>query len=126
MGSTGRSPSGHHEQAIMGVNLPDLKAEGPKEKRSFKWMIGFSVAAVLTHYGRVAFVLWGRKELAVRYQAAGTDELKVGSASEFLQLVRLVEQLGWALLMVCCLGFLISAVFWIRALKTTRRSGTKG
>ena len=107
----------------MAVKLPDLKAEEPKEKRSFKWLIGFSVAAVLIHYGRVAFVLWGRKELAVRHQAAGTDEAMVGSASEFLQQLILVEQLGWALLMVCCMGFLISAVFWIRGLKSAKATG---
>lgn len=106
----------------MAAKLPDLKAEAPKQTRSFKWMIGFSVAAVVAFYGRVALTLWGRKELGIRLESAGSDEAKVGAATEFLQQIRVGEQLCWLLLTACCMGFLISAVFWIRGLKSAKAS----
>jgi len=109
----------------MGVKLPDLKAEEPKEKRSFKWMLGFSVAAVLVFYGRAALTMWGQDQLRARMASSGKDEAKVGAASEFLQQIRLGEQLGWLLLTFCCMGFLISAVFWIRSLKSAKSAGSR-
>ena len=100
----------------MAVKLPDLKAEAPKQTRSFKWMIGFSVAAVAAFYGRVALTMWGQEQLRGRL-GSDKSEAAVKAASDFLQQVRVGEQLCWLVLTACCMGFLISAVFWIRSLK---------
>jgi hypothetical protein len=104
----------------MGIKLPDHSAAGPKEKRWFNWMLGLAVAAGLVFYGRVAFVMWGKGELAKRTAAAGTDERMVGSAYEFLQQLELGNQIGWALLMIASVGFLICGGMWMR--ETKRRS----
>lgn len=103
----------------MAVKLPDLKAEAPKQTKSFKWMIGFSVAAVLAFYGRVALTMWGQEELRTRLES-DKSEAAVKAASDFLQQVRVGEQLCWLLLAACSMGFLISAVFWIRGLKAAK------
>lgn len=109
----------------MGLKLPDHSAAGPVERRWFAGLLGFSLAAALVFYGRVAFVLWGTEELKKRAAAAGKDELKVGAATEFLQQVRFGEMIGWALLMLCCMGFMICAGMWIRTLRIRRRAGEK-
>lgn len=108
-----------------GVKLPDLKEEGPREERSFKWLLGFSVAAAVVHFGRMAFLWHGQKELALRLRASGPEEAKVGAATEFLKQLRFADQIGWSLLAICCVGFLISAFFWLKALKAKQRSGAK-
>lgn len=80
-------------------------------------MLGFAFGAAVTFYGRVAFMLWGREELGKRRLAAGSDERSVGSTYEFLQQIELGNQLGWALVMICCLGFIVCGGMWMRALK---------
>ncbi len=107
----------------MGIKLPDHSLAGPLEKRWFSCMLGFAVAAGVIFYGRVAFVMWGRDELARRTAAAGTDERMVGSAYEFLQQLELGNQIGWALLMIASAGFLVCGGMWMRAMKIRRRSG---
>jgi hypothetical protein len=107
----------------MGIKLQDHSLAGPAEKRWFTWTLGFAVTAGLIFYGRVAFVMWGKDELAKRTAAAGTDERKVGSAYEFLQQLELGNQIGWALLMIVAAGFLICGGMWMRAMNKRRRSG---
>jgi hypothetical protein len=109
----------------MGFKIPDHSAAGPVEKRWFAGLMAFSLAAALVFYARVAFVLWGREEIKRRVAAAGKDELKVGAATEFLEQVRSGEMIGWALLMLCCMGFVICAGMWIRTLRIRLRSGEK-
>ena len=109
----------------MGFKLPDHSAAGPVERRWFAGLLGFSFAAALIFYGRVAFLLWGTEELKKRATAAGTDERMVGAATEFLEQVRLGEMIGWALLMLCCMGFIICAGMWIRTMRIRIRLGEK-
>ena len=109
----------------MGFKLPDHSAAGKVEKRWFAGLLGFSMAAALAFYGRVAFVLWGKGELEKRAATAGKDELKVGAATEFLEQVRLGEMIGWALLMLCCTGFMICAGMWFRTMRIRLRAGQK-
>jgi hypothetical protein len=105
----------------MAVKLPDLKAEAPKQTKSFKWMIGFSVTAAAAFFGRAALTMWGQESLKERLAGSDKSEASVKAASDFLQQVRIGEQLCWLLLTACFMGFLISAVFWIRGLKTGGR-----
>lgn len=107
------------------MKLPDLKAEEPKEERSFKWLLGFSVAAAAVHFGRMAFLWHGLKELELRREASGVGEAKVGAVTEYAQLLQLADRIGWVLLAVCCVGFLVSGFFWAKALKAKRGSGAK-
>lgn len=108
----------------MAVKIPDLKAEAPKQTKSFKWMIGFSVAAVAAFYGRVALTMWGQGQLRLRMES-DKSEAAVKAASDFLQQVRIGEQLCWLVLTACCMGFLISAVFWIQSLKAAKTGGKR-
>ena len=109
----------------MAFKLPDHSAAGPIEKRWFTGMTVFSVAAALIFYGRVAFVFWGKEELAKRKLAAGSDERMVGSVYEFFRQVELGDQIGWLLLMVCCTGFLICGGIWLRTMRSRHRTGRK-
>lgn len=107
----------------MGFKLPDHSAAGPVERRWFAGLMGFSLAAALVFYGRVAFVLWGQSEHAKRVAAGG--ELKIGTAQEFLQQLELGNQIGWALLTLCCVGFIICAGMWLRTMRIRIRLGEK-
>ncbi|WP_367870679.1 hypothetical protein [Luteolibacter sp. Populi] len=109
----------------MAFKLPDHSAAGPIEKRWFTGMTVFSVAAALIFYGRVAFVFWGKEELVKRKLAAGSSERMVGSDREFLAQIELGIQVGWLLLMVCCMGFLICGGIWLRMMRRRQRTGRK-
>ncbi|QJE96462.1 hypothetical protein [Luteolibacter luteus] len=125
MDSTPALLSRHDAGEIMAVKLPDLKAEAPKQAKSFKWMIGFSVAAVAAFYGRVALVMWGQEQLKQRFASSDKSEAALKAMESFREQVTVGEQLCWLLLTACFMGFLISAVFWIRGLKTIKTGGKR-
>ncbi len=111
--------------AHMGFKLPDHSAAGPIEKRWFTGVLAFSVAAFLVFYGRMAFMGWGMEELGKRVVAAKANPQLSDSATAFMRQVELGNQIGWALLTICCAGFLICTGLWFRTTKTRLRTGRK-
>lgn len=105
----------------MGFKLPDHEAAGESEKRWFNGVIGFSLAAAAV-FGRVGFVLWGKGELNKVVQAAGQDVAKKEAALALYNRLQFGEMIGWALLMLCCTGFMICAGVWMREMRRRLRS----
>lgn len=109
----------------MGFKLPDHSAAGPVERRWFAVLMAFSLGAAFTFYGHVALHAWGRSEIEKRYAAAGGDVRSVGSHTEFVEQLRFAEWASIALLLLCCVGFIICAGMWLRTMRIRIRLGEK-
>jgi hypothetical protein len=102
-----------------------LDAANSGEKRWFNGMLGFSAVAAVSLLGMTAMHYWAKGELQDQMAAAGGNEAAIAAAHRFLEKIQLATLIGQGVLMIGCLGFLVTGGNWLIALKR-RRAGRLG
>jgi hypothetical protein len=99
-----------------------LDAAGPREKRWFNVMLGFSAGAAVAFVGMTAMHYWAKGKLQAIDKADGGQ---VQAGHELLQNVQLATLVGQGILMVACVGFFIAGGNWLLAMKKRKAGGLR-